>query len=90
MLTPTMTLAVFNVSCLAMCTGKVWSEITSAAFQRLCPTTTFVLTPLLATIQEAVGAHFQISPKVTVSHPPPISGISVVIPALPLTLGITE
>ena len=44
MLTPTMTLAVSNVSCLAMYTGKVWSESTSEAFQRLCPTTTFVLT----------------------------------------------
>ena len=92
MLTPTMTLAVSNVSCLAMCTaGKVWSELTSEAFQRLCPTATFVLTTAVGHDPGGrLGAHFQITPKVTVRHPPSISGISVVIPAPPLTLGITE
>ena len=58
MLTPiTMTLliAVSNVSCLAMYTGKVWSESTSEAFQRLCPTTTFVPTTAVGhAIEEAV------------------------------------
>ena len=44
MLTPTMTSAVSNGSCLPMCTGKVWSESTSEAFQRLCPTTTYIPT----------------------------------------------
>ena len=54
MLTPTMALAVSNGSCLAMRTGKVWSESTPEAFQRLCPTTTLSPPPLLATIEEAV------------------------------------
>ena len=71
MLTPTMTLAVFNVSCLAMYTGKVWSESTSEAFQRLCPTTT---TPTPATTSPRTRAREAPNLKFLRIAPKPPSG----------------
>ena len=56
---------------LGMCTGIVWSESTSEAFQRLCPTTTFVPTTAVGHDRGGrLGLLFQITPQVTVSHPP--------------------
>ena len=43
-----------SVQCVVLA-GKVWSESTSEAFQRLCPTTTFVPTTAVGhAIEEAV------------------------------------